>query len=219
MAEYYDNRGLAYAELKEYDKAIADYDQAIRMEQRANFLTNRGDSYQFKGELGTALSDYSAALRLDPNFALAYNNRAVLYKKMGERAKALADYEAAVRLDPGNENAIEGRRAMKAQIARFGAAAPEPLRAAQTHPSFACTAASLPVEQAICADPQLGALDQQIADSYSRLIGNASGRSADNLRRAQRDFLATRNISFGKPGYDLHGALQQRLDALQSPAR
>jgi uncharacterized protein len=75
------------------------------------------------------------------------------------------------------------------------------------------------VEQAICADSQLGALDHQIADSYSRLIGTASGRSADSLRRAQRDFIATRNARFGKPGYDLQMALQQRLDALQSPAR
>jgi tetratricopeptide (TPR) repeat protein len=214
--EYFDNRGLTYAKMKEYDKAIADYDQAIKLQQRANYLTNRGDSYQFKGELGTALDNYNTALKLDPNFALAYNNRAVLYNKMGERAKALADYEAAMRLDPGNENAIEGRRAMKAEIARFGAAAPQPLHAAEAHPSFDCGAASLPVEQAICADPQLGALDHQIADSYSRLLGNASGRSADSLRRAQRDFVATRNIRFGKPGYDLHLALQQRLEALQS---
>jgi Tfp pilus assembly protein PilF len=39
-------------------------------------------------------------LRLDPNFALAYNNRAVLCKKMDARANALSDYEAALRLDP-----------------------------------------------------------------------------------------------------------------------
>src|SRR5262245_42324468 len=108
------------------------------MEQRANFFTNRGDSHQFKGELGAALSDYDAALRLDPNFELAYNNRAVLYKKMGERAKALADYEAALRLDPGNENAANGRRIVIAEIKRFGGEAPGPLHATDPHPSFDC---------------------------------------------------------------------------------
>jgi tetratricopeptide (TPR) repeat protein len=217
--EYFDNRGLTYAAMKEYDKAIADYDQAIRLQPRANYFTNRGDSYQFKGELGAALGDYESALRIDPNFPLVYNNRAVLYNKMGERAKALADYEAALRLDPGNENAIDGRRAMKAEIARFGAEAPRPLHAPEAHPSFDCTTARLAVEKAICADPQLGALDHQIADSYSRLVGNASGRSADILRRAQRDFVAARNAGFGKPGYDLHMALQQRLDTLQASVR
>jgi hypothetical protein len=39
------------------------------------------------------------------------------------------------------------------------------------------------------------------------------------LRRAQRNFVRARNAGFGKPGYDLHLALQQRLDALQSAAR
>jgi tetratricopeptide (TPR) repeat protein len=205
--------------MKQYDKAIADYDQAIRIEPRANFFTNRGDSYQFKGELGTALGDYESALRLDPNFPLAYNNRAVLYAKMGERAKALADYEAALRLDPGNENAIDGRRTMKAEITRFGTEAPRPLHATDPHPSFDCETARLAVEKAICADPQLGALDRQIADTYARMVNNSSGHSGDAIRRAQRNFLATRNAGFGKPGYDLKFALQQRLDSLQSPAR
>ncbi len=218
-AEYYDNRGLTYADLKQYDNAIADYDQALRLEQRPNFYTNRGDSHQFKGELGAALTDYNAALRLDPKFALAYNNRAVLYKKMGERAKALADYEAALKLDPGNENAANGRRTMKAEIARLGSEPPHVLSAPDTHPSFDCGIARLAVEKAICADPQLGTLDRQIAEAYARLVNNAGGRSADVLRRTQRNFVAARNASFGKPGYDLRLALQRRLDALQAAAR
>jgi tetratricopeptide (TPR) repeat protein len=219
-AEYFDNRGLTYADMKDYDKAIANYDQALQMEQRANFFTNRGDSYQFKGELGAALSDYDAALKLDPNFALAYNNRAVLYKKMGDdRAKALADYEAALRLDPGNENAINGRRIMISEIKRFGAEAPRPLNATDPHPSFDCEMARLAVEKAICADPKLGSLDRQIAETYARLINAQGGRSVDALRRAQRSFVAERNAGFGRPGYDLRMALQRRLDTLQDAVR
>jgi tetratricopeptide (TPR) repeat protein len=88
VPEYFDNRGLTYAAMGDHDKATADYEQAIHMEQRASFFTNRGDSCQYKDELGTAPNDYDTALRLDPNFALAYNNRAVLYKKMDARANA-----------------------------------------------------------------------------------------------------------------------------------
>jgi tetratricopeptide (TPR) repeat protein len=217
--EYFDNRGLTLAAMKEYDKALADYDQAIKLQQRANYFTNRGDSYQFKGELGSALTDYDTALKLDPNFALAYNNRAVLHNKMGERTKALADYDAALKLDPGNENAIDGRRAMKAEIARLGGETPQPMHAPEAHPSFDCETATLAVEHAICADPQLGALDHQIADIYTRLVDHANGRSAEILRRAQRNFIAGRNAGFGRPDYDLRRVLQQRLDALQSAAR
>src|SRR5262249_32407747 len=218
-AMYYDNRGLTYAEMKEYDKAIADYDSAIRMEARANYYTNRGDSHQFKGELGAALADYDAALRLDPNFEMAYNNRAIVYKKMGDRTKALADYEAALRLDPGNENAANGRRIMKAEIAKFGSAAQRPLHAPEDHPSFDCGLARLPVEKAICADPQLGALDHQIADTYTRLINSKDSRAADALRREQRHFVAARNAGFGQRGYDLRVALQQRIEALPLAGR
>jgi tetratricopeptide (TPR) repeat protein len=215
VPEYFDNRGLSYAAMGEYDKAIADYDQALRLEQRPNFFTNRGDSYQFKGELGAALSDYDAALKLDPNFALAYNNRAVLYKKMGERKKALDDYEAALRLDPGNVNAVNGRRAMTAEIAKFGAEPVRPLNAASGGgPSFDCATAKREVEKVICADPQLAVLDRQIADTYARVLKSTSSRTAAELRRTQRDFLATRNTAFGRPGYDLKKAMQERLQRL-----
>jgi uncharacterized protein len=108
---------------------------------------------------------------------------------------------------------------MKTEIARFGSETPRPLHASDTHPSFDCGTATLAVERAICADPQLGALDRQIADTYTRQLGNSGRHSADALRRAQRNFVAARNAGFGKPGYDLRLALQQRLDALQSAAR
>ncbi|WP_027575412.1 tetratricopeptide repeat protein [Bradyrhizobium sp. WSM1743] len=219
VPEYYDNRGLTYAAMGEYDKAIADYDQAILREQRANFLTNRGDSYQFKGELGAALSDYETALKLDPNFAKTYNNRAVLYKKMGERKKALADYETALKLDPGNENAANGRRSMIAEIARFGAASPGLMHARSADdsgPSFDCVTAKREVEKVICADPQLGVLDRQIAEAYERVLKSASKRSADDLRKSQRDFLVTRDASFRRPGYDLKKVMQDRLQRLNA---
>ncbi|WP_421611240.1 tetratricopeptide repeat protein [Bradyrhizobium ottawaense] len=38
VPEYFDNRGLTYAAMKEYDKAIADYDQALRLAPRPSFL-------------------------------------------------------------------------------------------------------------------------------------------------------------------------------------
>jgi uncharacterized protein len=108
---------------------------------------------------------------------------------------------------------------MKAEIAKFGSEAPRPLTALDPHPSFDCGSARLAVEKAICADPQLGMLDREIADTYTRLIKVRDGRSAGVLRQAQRNFVATRNARFGKPGYDLQLALQQRLGALEDAVR
>lgn len=217
VPEYYDNRGLSYAAMKDYDKAIADYDQALRLAPRPNFFTNRGDSYQFKGEFGAALSDYNDALKLDPNFAKTCNNRAVLYTKMGDRKKALADYETALRLDPGNTNAADGRRTMMAEIAKFGAAPSQPLVAnSGDGPSFDCADAKREVEKVICADPQLGMLDRQLAEAYERALKSMSRRSAADLRKSQHDFLATRDASFRRPGYDLKKVMQDRLQRLNA---
>jgi len=136
---------------------------------------------------------------------------------MGERRKALADYETALRLDPGNENAAAGRRTMIAEIAKFGAEAPRPMAAnSGSGPSFDCASAKHEVEKVICADPEFGALDRRIAETYERVLKSASKRSANDLRKTQRDFLATRNASFARPGYDLRKVMQDRLQRLNA---
>jgi hypothetical protein len=62
----------------------------------------------------------------------------------------------------------------------------------------------------------LGVLDRQIAETYERVLKSAGSRSAGDLRRTQRDFLATRNTSFGRPGYDLRKVMQERLQRLNA---
>jgi tetratricopeptide (TPR) repeat protein len=47
-----------------------------------------------------AIADYTQALRLDPNIALAYNNRGMAYAGKGDYDRAIADYTQALRLDP-----------------------------------------------------------------------------------------------------------------------
>ena len=37
---------------------------------------------------------------------------------------------------------------------------------------------------------------------------------AKDLQRAQEDFIARRNAEFGRPGYDLKKAMQERLQRL-----
>jgi tetratricopeptide (TPR) repeat protein len=66
-----------------------DYDAAIAITPKANFLTNRGDSYQFKGEVDRAIADYDAAIKLNPKFASAYNNRGAAFRKQGQLERAM----------------------------------------------------------------------------------------------------------------------------------
>ena len=64
---------------KEWEKAIADCSEAIRLEPRvALAYANRGMAWQKKGQYDKALGDLNEAVRLNPRNALGYNNLAWL---------------------------------------------------------------------------------------------------------------------------------------------
>jgi uncharacterized protein len=87
--------------------------------------------------------------------------------------------------------------------------------AVSNRPSFNCATAKRPVERAICADPQLARLDHDISGVFLRVIADQkSRRDALALTQQQREFIARRNASFGKRGYDLRVAMEARLKAL-----
>jgi tetratricopeptide (TPR) repeat protein len=51
----------------DYDRAIADLSEAIRLDpKRASAFYNRGVAYRAKGDLGHADADAAEAMRLDP---------------------------------------------------------------------------------------------------------------------------------------------------------
>ena len=97
----YVSSGDAYYAKGDYDRAIADYTQALRLDPDAVRYTNRGNAYRNKGDNDRAIADYNDALRLDPNYARAYNQRGYAYH-YGKKDYdwAIADYNDALRLDP-----------------------------------------------------------------------------------------------------------------------
>jgi tetratricopeptide (TPR) repeat protein len=101
LAKAYSNRGIVWKAKKEYDKAIADYNEAIRLDPKdAGAYANRGNTWNAKKEYDKAIADYNEAIRLDPNYALAYMNRGNAWRDKKEYDKAIADYNVATPLDP-----------------------------------------------------------------------------------------------------------------------
>jgi TPR repeat/Tetratricopeptide repeat len=83
---------------KDYDRAIADYDQAIKLKPAVSTaLINRRDAWRAKGMSERAAAEYGEAVRIDPDNALVYLNRALVYLKSGELDKAIAEVEPAAR--------------------------------------------------------------------------------------------------------------------------
>jgi hypothetical protein len=67
-------------EKKEYDIALGDLNEAIRLDPGRAYVWNwRGAAWQFKKEYDRAIADYSEAICLDPGFDYSYNNRAWLW--------------------------------------------------------------------------------------------------------------------------------------------
>jgi tetratricopeptide (TPR) repeat protein len=97
------NRGSARQKLKNYDAAIADLDEAIRLNpklSRAYF--NRGTVYYRKNDAKHAMADFNEAVRLDPMDLEALVNRAVLSFDLDDNARAISDMDAAIKLAPKN---------------------------------------------------------------------------------------------------------------------
>jgi lipoprotein NlpI len=100
------SRGDAWCDKEEYDKAIVDFNEAIRLDPKFAFpYNNRGNAWKAKKDYDKALSDYSQAIRLDPEYALAYRNRGGAWKAKRDFGKAIADFNEAIRIDPRSTEA------------------------------------------------------------------------------------------------------------------
>ncbi len=70
------SRGIAYFNKKDYDRAVADYTMSLRLAPRDIItLQNRGHAYQAEQDYDRAIADYSEAIRIEPKFAWAFNDR------------------------------------------------------------------------------------------------------------------------------------------------
>ncbi len=106
----YYNRGIAYNNLGQYQRAIEDYDQTIRLDPGDAFAyNNRGVTYCMQGQYRRAIKDCDQAIRLDPDYAETYNVRGIAYYNLGQYRRAIEDYDQAIRLDPDYANAYHVR--------------------------------------------------------------------------------------------------------------
>jgi tetratricopeptide (TPR) repeat protein len=103
-------RGNAYKNKGDYDRALADYNQVLKLKPYAvNAYNNRGIAYSNKSDYNRAIADYNQAIKLQPDTAYVYYNRGIAYNKKGEYERAIADYNQAIKLQPDYTNAYNNR--------------------------------------------------------------------------------------------------------------
>jgi len=98
----YTNRGVEYEIKKEFDKAIADHDQAIKIDPKNSVpYNNRGNAYAGKADWEHAVADFDMAIKLNPKYAEAFFNRGLAKRNRGDTEGIETDIAQAKELQPG----------------------------------------------------------------------------------------------------------------------
>ncbi|MEM7639941.1 MAG: tetratricopeptide repeat protein [Pseudomonadota bacterium] len=102
-AATYVNRGVLRMREGQYDKALADYAEAVSLQPElgAAYL-NEGAAHIYRRDFAAALSPLDRAIELESHdlFA-AYYNRAIAKENTGDVAGAYTDFQKSLELKPG----------------------------------------------------------------------------------------------------------------------
>lgn len=138
LAVSHNDRGLAYYDKGDHDRAIQDYTEAIRLNPVLSVAhSNRGNTYSDKGDYDEAIRNYDEAIRINPDYDLAYNNRGWAYHQRGDYDQAIRDYNEAIRINPEDANAYNNRGLAYAEKSDFDRAIEDYDEAIQLNPNFA----------------------------------------------------------------------------------
>ena len=106
-------RGAKSAMKGQFDRAIADFDEAIRLNPSADAFYNRANAYAELGQYDRAIADFDKAIRLNPKSAAAIEKRAAVIAiksgRGGEQTGAIADVDEATRLNAKDAGTLADR--------------------------------------------------------------------------------------------------------------
>ena len=110
LAVAHTERGVAYVALLDYDRALRDFGDAIRIDATfSKAFANRGAVHGAKQDFDKAIDDFTRAIELEPRSAHAFADRAGMHRLTGEHDAAIRDYTEAIRIDPAFAEAILNR--------------------------------------------------------------------------------------------------------------
>ena len=99
----YINRGNAWRDSEQLDRAAADYAEVIRLAPTdARGWRNRGMIRLYKGDNKGGLADYDKALQYDPADVFSWNNRGQARLRLGDKARRDRRFQEGAGAAPGS---------------------------------------------------------------------------------------------------------------------
>jgi len=116
----YSNRGFYYRERKQFQKALLDYNSAIKINgSKGDLYNSRGKTYFDMNNVGPAIEDYRRAIALDNEKAEYHVNLGAALGAQGNIPGALQALNAGVAADPEFANAYLNRSLAYSQQDKF----------------------------------------------------------------------------------------------------
>ncbi|MGB7339689.1 MAG: tetratricopeptide repeat protein [Phototrophicaceae bacterium] len=123
LAQTHLYRGISYAYLDAFDKALNDFNNALRKNPYiADAYNERGNLYRLSDDYQLALDDYDAAIAIDKAHYAAYYNRALTHEKMGQLTAADSDLSHAIGLQADIPAFYEARGRIRVEIKNYDGA-------------------------------------------------------------------------------------------------
>ena len=123
LAAVFQQRGYAAATNQQFQDAINDYSEAIKINPNDSRIYEQRAAVEMKlNDMDKALADYSEAIKLKPNEVRYYLYRSYIYEIKGDIKNSMADTEKVLKIDPNNQEAksrktrLEARQSMNSPL-------------------------------------------------------------------------------------------------------
>jgi Flp pilus assembly protein TadD len=127
LAGVYQGRGYAFAKNQQFQEAIQDYSEALKIKPNDPQIYEQRAAAEMKiYDYDKALADYSELIKLKPNEVRYYNYRAYIYELKNDSKNALADTERVLKMDPNNQEAKARKQRIEQKLAENTPLTPPP---------------------------------------------------------------------------------------------
>jgi len=133
----YNDRGVALVGKGQYELALTDFSQAIRLHpQYIKAYCNRADTYLLIGKMDWALRDLNTVIQSDGRSVRAYSMRGLIYGKKGDYDFAIRDFTRALELNPRSAKDYNNRGVTHKKRGDYDLALRDYSQALQLNPDF-----------------------------------------------------------------------------------